>query len=94
LFAKDLESASTLLGAETVNGVVANRYRSTYSERSAAWGEDVVRVEGEVWVTETDLPVKYRLVATTQDEEGNEGTIYWTMDLSDVNTPIVVEPPQ
>ncbi len=94
LFAQDLESASTFLGAETVNGVTTNHYRSTYGERSAAWGEDVIRVEGEVWIAESGFPVKYQLVATTLDEDGNEGTIYWTMDLSDVNTPIVVEPPQ
>jgi hypothetical protein len=94
LFAEELQAKSTLVGTETVNGIAAAHYASTYSSLPEEWGGDVSSAQGDVWIAEQGFPVRYRLTATMVDDEGVPGTVLWTMELSDVNAPLVVEPPQ
>lgn len=93
-FAEGLQASSNYVGSETVNGISARHYTSTYSEWSESWSGDVTDAKGDVWIAEAGYPVRYRLTANSLDEEGNRGTILWTMELSDVNAPISIEAPQ
>jgi len=90
----ELQSSSTLLGTETVNGVSARHYASTYREWTERWSSDVTEAKGDVWIAEAGYPVRFRLSATSTDEEGNRTTILWNMDLTEVNADLTVEAPQ
>jgi len=93
-FAEGLQASSNYVGSETVNGSAARHYTSTYSEWSESWSADVTDAKGDVWIAEAGYPVRYRLTANSLDEEGNRGTILWTMELSDVNGSITIDAPQ
>ena len=94
-FAEEMETSSTYVGTETVNGIAARHYTSA----NPGWSEQYWdgRVEGasaDVWIAEAGYPVRYRFAAKGIDEEGYTGSVLWTMDLSDVNGPITIEAPQ
>jgi hypothetical protein len=93
-FAGGLQASSNYVGSETVNGIAARHYTSTYSEWSESWSADVTDAKGDVWIAEAGYPVRYRLTADSLDKEGNRGTILWTMELSDVNGSITIEAPR
>lgn len=94
LFASELEAESTLVGTETVNGIAAKHYTSAYESLPEEWGGDVSSAKGDVWIAEQGFPVRYRLSASMVDDEGTKGTILWTMELSDINAPVLIEAPQ
>jgi len=88
-----LQPDATYVGTETVNGVEADHYSATYQQWGAYWQGDLVDAAGDVWIATDGYPVRYDFSATGIDEMGNRGTVTWTMNLSDVNQPIEIEPP-
>lgn len=88
-----LPSSSARVGAETVNGIPATHYTSTYQEWGNQFGAELVHTQGDVWIADEGYPVKYTFTASGVDEEGEPGTLTWTMELSDVHGNIVIEPP-
>ena len=89
----ELEPTSTYVGMETVNGVSAHHYTSTYEQWGGYWPGELEDATGDVWIAEAGYPVKYHFSATGVDEDGDRGAVTWRMDLSDVNTEITIEPP-
>jgi hypothetical protein len=88
-----LETSSNYVGEETVNGVRARHYASTYNQWAGMWGGELVDASGDVWIADDGYPVRYRFSATGISEEGERGSVSWTMDLTDVNSAIAIEPP-
>ncbi len=89
----ELEPTATYVGIETVNGVSAHHYTSTYDQWGGYWAGELQNAAGDVWIAEDGYPVKYHFSATGIDEHGDGGTVTWRMDLFDVNAEITVEPP-
>lgn len=89
----ELEPTATYVGKETVNGVSAHHYTSTYALWGGYWPGALENASGDVWIAEDGYPVKYHFSATGIDEDGDRGTVTWQMDLTDVNTEITIEPP-
>jgi len=89
----ELEPTATYVGVETVNGVSAHHYASTYEQWGGYWPGELENASGDVWIAEAGYPVKYHFSATGINEDGDSGTVTWRMDLADVNTEITIEPP-
>ena len=89
----ELEPTATYVGRETVNGVSAHRYSSTYEQWAGYWPGQLENAAADVWIAEAGYPVKYHFSATGVDEEGDRGTVTWQMDLTDVNADLSIEPP-
>jgi hypothetical protein len=85
------------VGSETINGVPTVHYKLDASglEMMGYFNGD-----GDVWVAESgDYVVKYTFQATGSDKffggsSDSEGTIKWDYEVSDVNQPIVIQPPE
>ncbi len=88
-----LETQSTYVGSETINGVLAHHYTSTYQKWAGYWQGELLDATGNVWIAEAGYPLRYDFTATGIDEDGNRGTVSWTMELTDVGGDIVIEPP-
>ncbi len=88
-----MEANSTYVGLETVNGVSAYHYTSTYRQWAGVWEGEVLDATGDVWIAEAGYPLRYEFAATAVDEEGNQGTVSWSMQLTDAGADIVIEPP-
>jgi hypothetical protein len=89
----ELEPTATYVGEETVNGVSAHHYSSTYEQWGGYWPGALENASGDVWIAEAGYPVKYLFSATGIDEDGDRGTVTWRMDLTDVNAVITIQPP-
>ena len=89
----ELEPTATYVGEETVNGVLAHHYTSTYAAWGGYWPGSLEDATGDVWIAVDGYPVKYAFTATGVDEDGDHGTVTWQMDLSDVNAEITIEAP-
>jgi hypothetical protein len=89
----ELETDASYVGEETVNGVAAYHYTTTYSQWGTYWPGQLESASGDVWIAKAGYPVKYSFSATAVDEEGQRGTVTWQTDLTDVNAPITIEPP-
>jgi len=89
----ELEPTATYVGRETVNGISADRYSSTYEQWGGYWPGQLEDAAGDVWIAEAGYPVKYHFSATGIDEGGDRGTVTWQMDLTDVNANLSIEPP-
>jgi hypothetical protein len=92
-FYGELETVSNLIGEETVNGIPARHYTSSYSHWAATWQGELTNASADVWIALDGYPVRYRFSASGVDEKGQHGTVSWTMDLSDVNASLTIEPP-
>ncbi len=88
-----LESTSTYVGRETVNGVSAHHYTSTYGQWGGYWAGELEDAAADVWIAEAGYPVKYHFSATGIGEAGDRGAVTWRMDLTDVNAELTIEPP-
>jgi len=88
-----LETQATYIGPETIDGVQAHHYTSTYQQLAGYWQGELVDATGDVWIADAGYPLRYSFTATGQDENGDRGSISWTMELTDVNETIVIEPP-
>ena len=88
-----LESTAAYVGVETVNGVSALHYTSTYEQWGGYWAGALEDAAGDVWIAEGGYPVKYHFSATGVDETGARGAVTWRMDLYDVDAELTVEPP-
>jgi len=88
-----LESDASFVGRETVDGIVALHYTSTYHQWASYWEGELLDASGDVWIAEAGYPLRYDFRATGVDENGDRGSVSWTMELSDVNADIVIEPP-
>lgn len=88
-----LEAQSTYVGPETVDGMLAHHYTSTYQQWAGYWQGEVLDATGDVWIADAGYPIRYNFTATGIDEDGNRGSISWTMELIDVGETIVIEPP-
>ncbi len=93
-FAEGMKATSTYAGSEVVNGISARHYTSTYRGWSEFWQGEISTDDDDVWIAEAGYPVRYRFTASGTDEDGNHGSLLWTMDLSDVNAPVSIEAPQ
>lgn len=93
LFAEELETTSTFVGEEVVNGIPTKHYTSSYASWPSHEESEVTHAEGDVWIAEAGYPVRYRFAAKVTDSEGESGSVLWTMELSDVNAPITIEAP-
>jgi len=89
----ELEPTATYVGEDTVNGVTAHHYASTYQQWGGYWAGELQGACGDVWVADEGYPVKYEFSATGIDEDGDRGTVTWRMDLTDVNADITITPP-
>ncbi|MCS7285783.1 MAG: hypothetical protein RMK30_07195 [Anaerolineae bacterium] len=85
-------SGGTFVGYETVAGVRAKRY--TFDEKAFTWG-GFVKVRGEVWVAPEGYVLKETLEASGRDVfyEKGEGTLRWTWEVTDLNSPFTIEVP-
>ena len=88
-----LESDASFVGRETLDGIPALHYTSTYHQWAGYWEGELVDASGDVWIAEAGYPLRYDFAATGIDENGDRGSVSWTMQLSDVNADIVIEPP-
>ncbi|MEE8593723.1 MAG: hypothetical protein V3T03_06315 [Candidatus Bipolaricaulota bacterium] len=88
-----LDTQSTYVGPETVDGMLAHHYTSTYQQWAGYWQGEVLDATGDVWIAEAGYPIRYNFTATGVDEDGDRGSISWTMELTDVGENIVIEPP-
>jgi len=88
-----LETQSTYVGLETIDGVLAHHYTSTYQQWAGYWQGELLDATGDVWIAEAGYPIRYDFTATGIDEDGDRGSISWTMELTDVGENIVIEPP-
>ncbi len=88
-----LESDASFVGRETVDGIAALHYTSTYHQWAGYWEGELLDASGDVWIAEAGYPLRYDFRATGVDENGDRGSVSWTMELSDVNADIVIEPP-
>jgi len=92
-FFGEIEAHSTYVGNESVNGIPSQHYTSTYSAWGSYWEGDLTDAAGDVWIAEAGYPVKYAFSATGVDEDGARGSVTWSMEISDVNADIRIEPP-
>ena len=88
-----LETQSTYVGSETIDGVLAHHYTSTYQQWAGYWQGELLDATGDVWIADAGYPVRYNFTATGIDEDGGRGSVSWTMELTDVGADIVIEPP-
>jgi len=88
-----LEANSTFVGSETVDGMLAHHYTSTYQQWAGYWQGEVLDATGDVWIADAGYPIRYSFTATGVGEDGARGSISWTMELTDVGENIVIEPP-
>jgi hypothetical protein len=89
----ELLPESNYVGEETVNGIPARHYTTTYQHLRRYWEGELQDATGDVWIADEGYPVRYSFTATGFDEEGDSGTVLWTMDLTDVNADLTIEPP-
>ncbi|MCX6101364.1 MAG: hypothetical protein NTV92_08100 [Candidatus Bipolaricaulota bacterium] len=92
--AEGMETTSTYVGAETVNGVPARHYTSTYRGWSQYWEGGISDALGDIWIAEAGYPLRYRFTAKGLDKDGNSGSMLWTMEIADVNGAVSIEVPQ
>lgn len=88
-----MEADSTYVGPESVDGVPAYHYTSMYQQWAGIWGGEVLDATGDVWIAEAGYPIRYHFSASAVDEEGNHGTVTWSMHLTDAGADIVIAPP-
>jgi len=88
-----LEANSTYVGSQTVDGMLAHHYTSTYQQWAGYWQGELLDATGDVWIADAGYPIRYNFTATGVDEDGSRGSISWTMELIDVGENIVIEPP-
>ncbi|MBU1049997.1 hypothetical protein KKG90_08255 [Candidatus Bipolaricaulota bacterium] len=88
-----MEADSIYVGPETVDGVPAHHYTSSYRHWAGVWQGEVLDATGDVWIAEAGYPLRYDFTATAVDEDGNQGTVTWSMVLTDAGADIVIEPP-
>jgi len=88
-----LEANSTYVGSDTVDGMLAHHYTSTYQQWAGYWQGELLDASGDVWIADAGYPIRYNFTATGVDEDGDRGAISWTMELIDVGENIVIEPP-
>ena len=93
-FAEGMGPASTYVGSEVVNGMPSRHYASTYRGWSEHWQGELTDASADVWIAEAGYPVRYRFTASAIDEDGDRGSMLWTMELSDVNGPVSIDAPQ
>ena len=91
--AGQLETASNFVGKEVINGVSTFHYSSDYAGWEARFEGDLHEASGEIWIAEAGFPMRSIFSASGIDEEGDEGSVEWRMDLTDVNQPISIESP-
>ncbi|MDD5263213.1 MAG: hypothetical protein PHU43_00035 [Candidatus Bipolaricaulis sp.] len=93
-FAKGMGTTSTFIGVDTLGGIQARHYASTYRGWSEFWQGEITASAVDVWIAEAGYPIRYRFAASGIDEQGNHGSLLWTMELSDVNAPVSIDAPQ
>jgi hypothetical protein len=93
-FAEGMGPASTYVGSEVVNGIPSRHYASTYRGWAEHWQGELTDVSADVWIAAAGYPVRYRFAATGIDEDGDRGSMLWTMELSDVDGPVSIDAPQ
>jgi len=91
--AGELETGSNFVGKEVVNGVSTLHYSSDYAGWEARFEGDLHEASGEIWIAEEGFPVRTIFTASGIDEDGNQGSVEWRMDLTNVNQSISIEPP-
>ncbi len=91
--AGELETGSNFVGKEVVNGVSTLHYSSDYAGWEARFEGDLHEASGEIWIAEEGFPVRSIFTASGIDEDGNQGSVEWRMDLTNVNQSISIEPP-
>jgi hypothetical protein len=97
----DVSKGRRSLLPEQVNGVQSHKYtfdEDDFDLSDPSTGEQVTRAQGEVYVA-VDGGYVVRLVVDADfnyedpDELFEEGNVKMTFDISDVNQPIIIEPP-
>lgn len=92
--AEGMKTTSQYVGTETVNGIRCRHYSSAYRGWSQYWEGEITDSTGDVWIAEAGYPVRYRFAANGIDEDGDRGSMLWTMELTDVDEPLTIEAPQ
>ncbi|MFC2095625.1 hypothetical protein ACFLSW_04220 [Candidatus Bipolaricaulota bacterium] len=88
-----LDTQSDYVGPETIDGIAAHHYTSTYQQWGGYWYGELLDASGDVWIAEAGYPLRYDFTASGVDEDGNRGSISWTMELTDVGEEIIIVPP-
>lgn len=85
-------SGGNFVGYETVAGVRAKHY--TFDEKAFTWG-GFIKVKGDVWIAPEGYVLKESLEAYGRDVfyEKGEGTLRWTWEVTDFNSPFTIEVP-
>lgn len=87
------EGESIYVGPETIDGIPAHHYTSTHQQWAGVWEGEVLDATGDVWIAEAGYPLRYDFSATAIDEDGDQGTVTWSMRLTDANAEILIEAP-
>ena len=78
-------------GDQTINGIRTRHYSS---EQSLVEGGETLQAHGEVWIAEDGgYPVRFMIEANIVDGEGGHSSMEMTVELSDVNGSVMIEPP-
>jgi len=89
-------SGAKLVGTETVNGIKAKHY--TFNEKALGPLFQAARAKGDIWVAvEGNYIVKYVLEAEGGESlfgKGEQGKLTWEYQVTDINQPITIEPPE
>ncbi len=88
-----VESDPAYVGPETIDGILAHHYTATYQRWGGYWSGELVDATGDVWIADAGYPLRYDFSATGVDENGDRGSISWTMEITDVNQDIEITPP-
>lgn len=100
-FADTDEDDYDFVGKETVNGVETRHYELKLGPMDLLGltaASDLDDVSGDVWIAdEGDLPafpVRFVIEASGELEEGRRGTFLFEQEVSDINEPFTIEPPE
>ena len=91
--ASGLASETQYIGEERINGVLTSHYSSTSSYWQQLVGESVGEAQGEIWIAKEGYPVKFEFDASGTDEDGNMASVKWSGEVTDINAPVNISPP-
>ncbi|MFP4343819.1 MAG: hypothetical protein ACLFU8_03900 [Anaerolineales bacterium] len=100
-FAGTDEGDYDFVGKETVNGVATRHYELKLGPMDLLGltaANDLDDIRGDVWVADEGalpaFPVRFIIEASGELEEGRRGTFTLEQDVTDINEPFTIDPPE
>ncbi|MHB1356924.1 MAG: hypothetical protein ACYCZF_13230 [Anaerolineae bacterium] len=96
--ASAMQGDSQLIGTETINGMAAKHYRYTGIQvfgKVIGTNGKVDISQADIWVSdEFNVVIRYVSHWKGTDDDGIQSEYKFTMDVTEINTPIVIEAPK